>query len=313
MKRIVSPVALDHLGRHRRVEASRATPARSSRDPEVVPSAEASASASRVGPGRPEILARRSSSSVPGTASGAAGSMSASSTRASSSAKNGFPPDRSWMRSSVCRAKGLRSRSRRRRWSAPTLSGPTASRSVPSAPSACSRAVGSALETLRRASSRSTRPEPSLRKRERERERRRGVEPLKIVDREEKRRSLRRAPGWRCGSRCRAPAGPPPPRPRPRRGVRPRVPAVSAARGRAAPRPARPRTDRRGRRERGSARPRQASTRGRGTPAPCACSTPSSQIVDFPIPALALEHERCEPGLGPAEELANGTRAPAPG
>ena len=49
---------------------------------------------------------------------------------ASSSAKNGFPPDCSWMRSSVWRANGLPKRSWRSRCSAPTLSGPTRSRST---------------------------------------------------------------------------------------------------------------------------------------------------------------------------------------
>ena len=44
--------------------------------------------------------------------------------RASSSAKNGFPPDRSWIRSSVWRGNEVPSRSRSKRWSAPTLSGP---------------------------------------------------------------------------------------------------------------------------------------------------------------------------------------------
>ena len=50
--------------------ASGATPARSRSDSEGVPNAEASASASRVDAGSPEILARTSSSSVSGTGSG---------------------------------------------------------------------------------------------------------------------------------------------------------------------------------------------------------------------------------------------------
>ena len=74
--------------------------------------------------GSPEILARTALRASREPAAAASGSTSASRTRASSSAKNGFPPDRSWMRSNVWRANGLPSRSRRSRWSAPTLSGP---------------------------------------------------------------------------------------------------------------------------------------------------------------------------------------------
>ena len=129
------------------------TPARSRSDVEGVPNAEASASASRVESGSAPSLSRTSSSSDSGTGSGWSGSTSASSTRASSRAKNGFPPERSWMRSSVCRAKGLSSRSCRRRCSAPTLSGPTASRRTRSSSSACSSSLGPSPSPSRRASS----------------------------------------------------------------------------------------------------------------------------------------------------------------
>ena len=111
------------------------TPARSRRASGGVPNAEASARASWVSAGRPEIRTRTSSSSVAGTGRGCSGSVSPSSARATSSAKNGFPPERSWMRSNVWRANGLPSRSRSNRWSAPTLSGPIRSRWTLSAPS----------------------------------------------------------------------------------------------------------------------------------------------------------------------------------
>ena len=132
------------------------TAARSSSDSDGVPSAAASASASRVVAGRPEILARTSSSSVSGTGSGSSGSASTSSTRASSSAKNGLPPERSWMRSSVWRANVVPRRSRRSRCSAPTLSGPTGSAIDIASASACSSSDGAAPSARRRASSRRT-------------------------------------------------------------------------------------------------------------------------------------------------------------
>ena len=154
MKRIVPPRARSRCAATAGSSASGATPARSRSDSDAVPSAEASASASRVAAGKPgeprahELLERL------GNRQRLSGSASTSSTRASSSAKNGLPPDRSWMRSSVWRAKGLPSRSRRNRCSAPTLSGPTGSRWTRSAPSARSSSDGVAPSTRRRASSR---------------------------------------------------------------------------------------------------------------------------------------------------------------
>ena len=105
--------------------ASPETPARARSDSAAVPSADASPSASRVRTGSAAMRASRSSSSVAGTGSGASGSASSPSACATSSAKNGFPSDRSWIRSRVCRGNDRRSRSRRTRCSAPALSGPT--------------------------------------------------------------------------------------------------------------------------------------------------------------------------------------------
>src|SRR5262245_31721493 len=94
-----------------------------------VPIADVRPSASRVVGGRPASRTRTSPSRVGGTGSGSSGSTSRCSARAISRAKNGFPPERSWIRSSVWRAKVLPSRSRSSRWTAPTLSGSTWTRS----------------------------------------------------------------------------------------------------------------------------------------------------------------------------------------
>ena len=106
--------------------ASAATPARSRSDSEGVPRAEASASASRVAAGSPAILARTSSSSVSGTGSGCSGSTSAVERRGPARARrmDSRPTARGCGATSAA-ANGLPARSRRNRWSAPTLSGPT--------------------------------------------------------------------------------------------------------------------------------------------------------------------------------------------
>ena len=84
------------------------------------------------------------------------GSTSASSACASSSAKNGFPPERSWMRSNVWRPNALPRRSRRSRCSAPTLSGPIGTRWICSEPKAPSSSEGMSASATRRASKHET-------------------------------------------------------------------------------------------------------------------------------------------------------------
>ena len=92
------------------------------------------------------------------------------------------------MRSSVWRANGLPTRSRRKRWSAPTLSGLTDSRWTRSGSSARSSAEGCPPSTVRLARSRSTRVAGHTSQREHERARRGRVEPLDVVDGEHDRR-----------------------------------------------------------------------------------------------------------------------------
>ena len=141
----------------------------------------------------PEVLRAshgRARPSASGTGSGSSGSTSTSRTRASSNAKNGLPPDSSWMRSSVWRANDLPSRSCSSRWSAPTLSGPTGTHSTRSASSACSNAGGSTPATSRRASSTQNRTRSESSQRKRQRARRGRVEPLNVVDGKQNRLSL---------------------------------------------------------------------------------------------------------------------------
>ena len=188
-----------------------------------------------------------------------------------------------------------RSRSRRRRWIPPTLSGPTASRSVLSAPTACSRAVGSVFErsAARAAGARGPSRVSAGRTRGRTPTTRRAIE--RRLSRGEA-ALARRAAGWRCESRCRAPAGatassdrvfdeerdleraPP----RGREGGQHLVqhvleqiaePDVSEA-------------------LLGLGGPRLEDTE----PERPACSTPSSQIVDFPIPAPPSSTSAAGPG-----------------
>ena len=147
-----------------------------------MPTAAAKASASRVDAGSAEILALTSSSSVSGTGKRLQRVGVRRETRASSSAKNGFPPDRSWIRSSVWRGNDVPSRSRRKRWSAPALSGPTTSRRT-------RVRTRRAFELRRmRALGRPPRQQEADRARveppqgERERARRGRVEPLNVVD-----------------------------------------------------------------------------------------------------------------------------------
>ena len=168
--------------------ASGAIPARSRSENEGAPSAEASLSASRVAAGRPASLAPTSSSSVSGTGSGWTGSTCAPRAWASSSAKNGFPPEVSWIRSSVWRANGLPTRSRRKRWSAPTLSGPTNSRWTRSGSSARSRAEGCARFDDPPGEQQSHALAGHTSQREHKRARRGRVEPLDVVDGEHDRR-----------------------------------------------------------------------------------------------------------------------------
>ena len=134
-------LALDHVRGERRLERvrPRRPPARAG-TPTACPAPRRARAPRGSTPGGRRSSRARAPRASPEPAAAQPGRRPRRARGASSSAKNGFPPDRSWMRSSVWRAKGLPSRSRRSRWSAPTLSGPTGSRWTRSAPSACSSA-----------------------------------------------------------------------------------------------------------------------------------------------------------------------------
>jgi hypothetical protein len=178
-------LALDHVGVGRRRERVGRNPARSRSDADAVPSAEAKRErvARRRGkPGEPradELVQRLRDRERPERVDVPVENA------CQLQRKNGLPPDRSWMRSSVWRAKDLPKRSCRSRWSAPTLSGPTRSRWTRSASSACSSPDRSAPSTSRRASSTRTGLAAKSSQCERERARRGLVEPLHVVDRKQ--------------------------------------------------------------------------------------------------------------------------------
>ena len=177
------------------------------------------------------------------------------------------------------------SRSRRNRWSAPTLSGPTGSRRTLSAPSACSSPDDCARSTSRRRAQQQYAARRSLR----------SANASAYADEASSHwtSSIATRTGSSSASSCEHAANRHPERPRIHRVGRrlleeerdlERAPPRRRQR-RAAPRRERPRTDRPARRERGRARPRPVATRGRGSPRARACSTPASQSVDFPMPA----------------------------
>ena len=222
-------------------------------------------------------------SSESGTGSGCAGSSGAapaSSARASSSAKKGLPPDASCSRSRIGRGNLSPSRSRRRPWIAPTLSGPTDSRST--APgSAGSSAAGASPRRARRIliGSRSSR---------------RSANESAFADAGSShwtssiastsaprfgqldQRVVHRRPRRRAGRRR--------DRPPPRAEALPRALVGAAPKAPAAPPRRRPRAGRRARRTRVPARTRRPRREHR-RPRSRAASTPASQSVDLPIPA----------------------------
>ena len=181
--------------------ASAATPARSRSDSDGVPSAEASASASRVDAGSPEILARTSSSSVSGTGSGCE--------RVDVGVENAGQ----LQREERVPARPLVDAEQRLAREGPAE--PVAQEPMERADAERShRQPLDALRAERLLESRrlrsvdeppgeqqehAARGEPS--QRERERARRGGVEPLDVVDRDEKRLVVRRAAAARCAPR----------------------------------------------------------------------------------------------------------------
>ena len=293
--------------------ASAATPARSRRDSDGVPKADARASASRVSGGRPEILARTSSSSVSGTGRGSRGIDVLIENSCHLEREEGITA-RPLMDTDQCL----------------TRKGP--SQPVAQKSMKCPDAQGRhrhplyALLTKRHLEAQRLHPvgeSPGEQQqhvvplessqRERKRARRRRVEPLDVVDGNQNRLSDRSETAARRALQRQGRGdrqGLPTP---PLEGARPRARSASAltvqtstssmTSSSRSPSPTRP-------------RPRSASAgREERTLKPCAraCSTPASQSVDFPIPASPSSTRAAgPPSASPMKALTEANSASRP-
>ena len=262
-------------------------PARPSSETVSRACAEASTSASCVAPVKPSSRADTSSSSRSGTGSGCVGS-------ANGALAHQRPGELE--RIERVAARGLvqpqqrrpchrrESRPRSSWWIAPTLSGPTRTRSIRSGSSAFSTARR-LLALLRADASRRAACSPRAAGEARTRARSPTRHRATGGRRSRRRARPRRAAAARCEPQLRAPAGRPDGPPHPRGGARPRAPDAAAPSGPAGRLRELRRTGRPGRRGRArcsDSAGREESTRN---PRPRAVSTAALQSVDFPIPA----------------------------